>query len=191
MAMTEIDEAELVSLRTNNNLLAVAMANPKAREQVLRGLKTAKPDLPIPELDAKEPVLEELRNFGKSITELRDEFKADKEARSDAERMGKLQALWADGRQKASKEGYAGESLQALEKFMEENGVASHEIAIPAFERLHPAPAPVANSTGKFDFFARKADDNDKTMKMLWDGDSDGFLNNAIGDTLKQMRGAA
>lgn len=190
MAMQEIDETELVALRNNSSLLAKAMANPKAREQVLRGLKAANPDLPIPELDAKAPMMEELEGFGKTLKEMRDEMKADKEAREQEKNLAKLQTQWGEGRSKVARQGYAGESLEALEKFMEEKGVADHEVAAAAFEKMHPVSKPVEYNSGKFDFFARKIDDNDALQKKLWNNDPS-YIDDATDQVLRELRGAA
>lgn len=189
--MTEVDEAELVALRRNSTLLDRAM-NSKAREQLLRALKVGTPDLPVPEIDAKEPVMEAIGQVNTSIAEMRKLIDDDKAAREDEKRMAKLNAQWSAGRVKAAKEGYDGDALKALEDFMQEKGIAEHEIAIPAFERMHPPSAPIISSSNKFDFFNKpNADSSDQLMKKLWSGDSDGFLNDSINQTLKEMRGAA
>lgn len=189
MPMIELDETEVIALRNNSTLLSKALANPKAREQVLRGLKAANPDLPIPELDAKVPMMEELEGFGKTLKEMRDEMKAEKDARESEKNMAKMQAQWGEGRSKVAKQGYAGESLEALEKFMEEKGVADHEVAAAAFEKMHPAAKPVENNSGKFDFFARKIDDNDALQKKLWNNDPS-FVDDATTQILREMRSA-
>lgn len=189
MAAVEIDETELVALRNNSSLLSKALANPKAREQVLRGLKAANPDLPIPELDARAPMMEELEGFGKTLKDMRDEMKADKEAREQEKSMAKLQSQWGEGRSKVAKQGYAGESLEALEKFMEEKGIADHECAAAAFEKMHPQTKPIEHNTGKFDFFARKIDDNDALQKKLWTNDPS-FVDDATDQILREIRSA-
>lgn len=189
MAAVEIDETELVALRNNSSILAKAMANPKAREQVLRGLKAASPDLSIPELDAKAPMMDELESFGKTLKEMRDEMKADKDAREQEKSLSKLQAQWGEGRSKAAKLGYAGESLEALEKFMEDKGVADHEVAAAAFEKMHPVSKPIEHNSGKFDFFARKIDDNDALQKKLWTNDPS-FVDDATDQILREIRSA-
>lgn len=189
MGMIELDETEVMALRRNSELLNKTL-NSKGREQLLRALKTANPDLSVPEIDAKEPVMEALGQVTSSMAEMRKMIEDDKASRENEKRMEKFQSQWSEGRQKAAKQGYAGDSLEALEKFMEEKGVAEHEIAIPAFEKMHPPAAPVNNTSGKFDFFARKAEDNDVLQKKLWSGDPS-YLEDAVGQTLREIRGAA
>lgn len=190
MPMIELDETEVIALRNNSNLLSKALANPKAREQVLRGLKAANPDLPIPELDAREPVTEALGEMTKTLADMRKEIADDKAAREQEKSLAKMQNQWGEGRSKVAKQGYAGESLEALEKFMEEKGVADHEVAAAAFEKMHPQAKPVENNSGKFDFFARKIDDNDALQKKLWNNDPS-FVDDATTQILREMRGAA
>lgn len=192
MGAVEIDEAELIALQRNSQLLNKALANPKAREQVLRGLKTATPELPIPELDAAQPFNDALEAFGKRFDAMEKTLTDDKAERTASEARGRLMQQWGEGRQKVQRQGYVGESLEALEKFMEEKGVADHEVAAAAFEKLHPQPAPVANASGKFDFFNKQAMKSDGLLKGLWDsGDENAYLGPAIDEVLKQERGFA
>lgn len=188
----EIDEVELVALRNAAKLLNTSLQG-KGREQLLRAIKMDNPTLPIPELDARAPVDEAMNGIRDDMKALRDQISAEKTAREDAENRAKLANQWNEGRSKANKMGYTGESLEALEKFMEEKGVADHEVAAAAFEKLHPQATPVVSQSGRFsnDFFSRKIEESDHLNKMLFSGDFDGHLNGAIDQTLKDIRGAA
>lgn len=190
MPLQEIDEAELVALRRNNTLLARALGDTKSREQVLTALKIANPDLPVPELDAKAPVIAEINGLKNELAEFRKSAEEERAARVAEKRQAELNAKWSAGQAKAKSQGYSGDGLSELEKFMEEKGIFDHDIAIPAFERLHPPATPVSPTGNRFDFFAKQPSENgDENMKRLWAGDDEGFLQGAISDTLKQARG--
>lgn len=192
MAMVEFDETELQALQRNSKLMAGALANPKSRELVLKALKAADPNLPIPELDAKEPINQEISAIRDDFKAMRDEIKADRESRENESRQNKMQAQWNEGRSKVQRQGYVGDALESLEKFMEEKGVADHEIAAAAFEKLHPQTKPVNNGNNKFDFFNRNSDKNSERLNDLWKtGDENAFLGPAIDEVLKQERGQA
>jgi hypothetical protein len=195
MAQVEIDEAELVSLKNVAGLFAKTL-NSKERNSMLQAVKRANPDLPIPEIDARAPIDEAMNGFRDELKATRDELAAERQARKDENDRAKLAQQWNEGRSKAQKQGYVGESLDALEKFMEEKGVADHEVAAAAFEKLHPQQAqPVVNPSGKFDFFGMpNADDKiGKAIVDLRDGktDENSFLDFSVNEVLREMRGAA
>jgi hypothetical protein len=189
MAQIEIDENELVGLKNVATLFNKTL-NGKGREKLLRALKEGNPDLPIPELDAKDPILEEMRKVTSSVDEIKKQIEDEKSKREEEKNLAALQSKWNEGRAKVAKQGYSGDSLTALEKFMEDNGVADHVIAAAAFEKLNPPAKPVDSVSGKFDFFTSRADDSDKLAKKLWSNDSS-YLDDAINQTLLDMRGAA
>ncbi len=72
---------------------------------------------------------------------------------------------------------------------MEKNGVADHEVAIPAFERLHPPPEPVVSGGARWNFFDQAAGANDEAMKALMGGNDEAFLSMALPTALKEGRG--
>lgn len=193
--MIEVDEAELASLKNVAGLFNKTM-NSKEREKLLRALKGANPELPIPEIDAKEPVMEELASFSKSLKEMKESLEADKASREEEKRLAKLQAEWGKSQQKAIKAGYVGDSLEALEKFMEEKGVADHEIAMAAFEKMNPPATPISSTSSRFDLFAPPSGANDvlgKNIEALKEGkitDSQ-YIDSSVNAVLKEMRGFA
>lgn len=189
MSQVEIDEAELTGLK-NVAALFNKTLNGKGREKLLRALKEGSPELPIPELDAKDPILEEMRKVTSSVDDLKKQIEDEKTKREEEKNLAALQTKWNDGRAKVARQGYSGDSLTALEKFMEDNGVADHVIAAAAFEKLNPTPKPVDSTSGKFDFFTQRADDSDKLSKKLWSNDPT-YLDDAISQTLRDLRGAA
>ena len=195
MPQVEVDEAELAALKNVSTLFNRTL-NSKGREQLMRALKVANPDLPIPEIDAKDPILDELKAMRTSQEELAKKFQDAETKRDEDAKLSKLQAQWSEGRAKMAKYGYVGDALTALEKFMEEKGIADHELAAAAFEHVHPPGKPVESTSNKFDFFpsATNADDViTKGISELKEGkiSDDQFLNTSVNQVLREMRGQA
>lgn len=189
MPMIEIDENELAGYRNVTKALQTMLAHPEARRLVQQAQKTVNPNSVIPEIDAAKPVLD-------AVGALRKEFEDDKKAREEAaakaeedRKVKTLKETWERGREAAKAQGYTKEGLESLEKFMEERGVADHEVAIPAFERLHPQAKPVETASNRFDFFNARKHDGDEAMKMLLEGNDEGFLATTIPQVLADVRG--
>lgn len=190
MPLVEIDDAELALYRSQRDTIAKMLANPDARRRVLEAQKLIMPDVPIPELDAAKPVLD-------AVASMRDEMskfmkdQSEREAKRDEEaKLAKLKERWETGRSHAREQGYMEDGLSALEKFMEERGIADHEDAIPAFERKHPPAPPAAPSVpGRFDIMQPETR-KDEMMKMLFDGNEEAFLAQAVPAAISESRSA-
>lgn len=192
MPQVEIDENQLMTLQRNTQLLANALQSPKARDTLLRALKAGNPDLPIPEIDAKEPVLEELNKLREEMSAFKGEMTAAEAKREEEKQQSQLQAKWQKGRDLAQKNGYVGDGLEELEKFMEEKGVADHEIAIAAFERLHPPQKPVESTSGRFNLFEKPSEENKLLEDYLKQGaNNEGMFEAAVDQELRKIRGMA
>lgn len=194
MANVEIDESELAALKNVAGLVNKGLNNPKSRESILRALKAANPELPVPELDAKDPILEQMKEMRDEQKKFMDSVTERENKRVEEENLTKLKAKWEVGQSKARKMGYDDESLKVLEKFMEDNGVADHEIAAAAFEKLHPQPKPIANTSGKFNFFQPTGADDfiTKSLDELKAGkiNETQFLDGSVDKVLSEIRAA-
>ena len=187
----EVDENEYAVMKQLSGFAQSALNNPKTRRQILEIQKVLNPDAAIPELDAAKPLMDDLRA-------IREELAADRKARAEERakededrRTAALRAKWEEGRKVARTQGYTDEeSLTNLEKFMADTGIVDHNIAIGAYERLHPRAEPISTGSNRFTPFKDPAavDQNDIAMKALWGGDDEGFLRHAIGQTLTDMR---
>lgn len=187
MPAVEIDETELANYRQVAGAMQQMLANPQTRRKVLEAQKILRPDAVIPELDAAKPVLDEIDRLSKRFDSFAEDSKKDREARDEKERLGSLKSRWSQGQAAAKAQGYDSDGMKALEAFMEEHGIADHDIAIPAFERKHPQPQPVATTSPRLypSIGDMKADDS---MKLLLD-DPDQYLAKIIPETLRDMRG--
>lgn len=185
----EIDETELANLRRIAGIAEIVAKHPKARALQQEAVRMAAPDQVGPETILRS-------EFSEGLNAIRDELKADREAREkatkereEAESLAKLQTRWASGQAKARAKGYTDEGLTQLEKFMEERGVADHEIAIPAFERANPPPEPIVTGNQSWNFLDRNLGEAPPDIKALLDGNDEGFLANAVPAALASVRG--
>jgi len=190
MALIEAEESEVLENRRLAATLRELMGNPKSRRKVLEAQKEAHPDAVIPELDAAKPVLEEVSKIREEMSKW---MKAQEEgaAKKDEEnRVNALKLQWNEGRNKAKAEGYTDDGLKALEDFMEKRGIADHELAIPAFERIHPPAKSEAPANKGFSIFNPSASAEDEGMKLLLSGQDEKFLSTSIPAILSDIRGS-
>ena len=102
-------------------------------------------------------------------------------------RLDALESSRAAGRGRARAAGYTDEGLGELEKFMRQHGVADHEIAIPAFERANPPPEPIVSGNQSWNFLGSPGEAA-PNLNMLYDGDEEGFLRQAVPAALVSVR---
>lgn len=190
MSIVEVEESELRAHQQVTGALNKLLANPKTRSKLLALQKEANPDLIIPELDAAAPVREEVTELSRQLAEFKKTMEDERSARVEAERVAGLRSDFEKGRSYLRDRGYTDEGITAVEKFMEENGVASHKVAAAAHERLYPPQEPIRSSGGnRFDLF----DPNDRSaehMKALFaDPDNPMALDALVNETLRATRG--
>lgn len=196
MPQVELDENELALLPDMRRIYAVANAigkHPKGRELLQEAVLLAAPEQAGPEARIRAEVAERESAITKRLDEFLDEQKKEREERAAAEARTNLERRWLDGRQKATNAGYAGESLQNLEKFMEEQGIADHAVAISHFERLNPPPPPSITGGSRWNFFDQAGTSNDDLglKEFLESGgkNDEAFLARSIPAALKDVRG--
>jgi hypothetical protein len=189
MALVEIDEAELRSHRAVTEAMQKMLANPKTRGQLLRLQKTVNPDLVIPEVDAVEPFQAEMGEVKSALAGMQ-KMLADERAEREAERkQAELRTSWEQGRSKLRAAGYTDEGLEMVEKFMEDKGIADHEVAAAAHERLHPPQQPVRSASSGFDIFSSNSR-SDESLKALFENpDNPMAIDALVNDALRSARG--
>lgn len=189
MARVEVDETEYAELQRVANVAKLIGGNPKAREMLQEAVAIAAPEQVGPEIRIRHEVNERFGNLEKTIVDFITSQKTEREEQKADEARRALENRWTTSRGKAREAGYTEEGLTELEAFMEKNGVADHELAIPAFERLHPPPEPVVSGGSRWNFFDQQAGANDEALKALMSGNDEGFLSVAVPAALKDVRG--
>ena len=187
MALVEIDETELVNHRNITGLVNRMLQNPAARARVLEARKIIDPNVSIPELDSQKPVITAVTALSDEIKALKKQQEEDKAASAHEKTMSSLKAKWDLGQAKARRAGYTAEGLKSLEDFMEENGIADHAIAMPAFEKLHPPAEPISATSTSFDRIKKITTGGDD-MNLLLEGKERQFVDKRIQDALAAVR---
>ena len=190
MAKVEIDENEYAELQRVANVAKLIGGNPQARELLQNAVAIAAPDQAGPEIRIRKEVTERVGGIEKKLDDwMAAQATAAEERKAEEARLA-LENRWAESRGKARAAGYTEEGLNELEAFMEKNGVADHELAIPAFERLHPPPEPVVSGGSRWNFFDQATPNGDAVLKNFMDtGNDEAFLAAMVPQALKDVRG--
>jgi len=127
---------EDMSFEARDELAALAKTlaeNPQTRKDFLRLTKTARPDVPIPELDIDESLSKVSTQAEERVSQLEAKLR-EKEALEELERR----------RNKLRKEKLAetDEEIEAIEKVMIEKGITNHEAAAEYYQWMKQAAAP-------------------------------------------------
>ncbi len=190
MALIEVEASEWAAHRQVTETMQKLLNNPATRRKVLEAQKTLNPDLVIPELDAHEPLRTEISQITKRFDTLAQQLADERAEREKQQRMEKLQQTWDRGRNRLRANGYTDEGLTEVEKFMEEKGIADHEVAAAAFERLHPPAEPVKSvGANRFDLFEPDNRGGEEMQKLFANPDDPMALDSLINTTLRQVRG--
>ena len=192
MPTVELSEEELAALPDMRRVFQVASQlskNEKARALMQEAVLIGAPDHAGPEARIRAELAEREVARDQKVDDFIDEIRKEREERKNSENEQRLRAMWEEGKGKAINAGYTGEALQNLEKFMEEKGIADHEVAISHFERLHPPPPPAATGGSHWNFFDQDKTDQGIDLKPLLDGNDDAFLANALPAALREARG--
>jgi DNA-binding protein H-NS len=127
---------EDLSLEQRDELAALAKTladNPQTRKDFLRLTKTARPDVPIPELDIDESLSRVSQNAESRVAQLEAKLR-EKEALEELNRR----------REKVKKSGLAQSDadIEAIEKVMIEKGITNHEAAAEYHQWMKQAAQP-------------------------------------------------
>lgn len=195
MALREIDENEYAELRRVADVAATIGKHPRARTLLQEAVALAVPDQVGPEIRIRNEINERVGGIEKTINDFIAEQKKDREEREATEQRRQLEARWSTSQAVARDAGYVGEGLTKLEEFMERNGIADHELAIPAFERLNPPPEPVSTGSQHFNLFGMQQTDSeqegDALQKFMASGgqDDEAFLSAVLPIARKETWG--
>lgn len=192
MAKVEIEEHEFLNNQKLQNTVKKMLENKDSRELVQKAYKIVDPNASVPEIDTKvatenaaAAAQKVVDDFRKEQTELRAKEAADRN-------MADLTGRWNKGRAALKSQKYTEEGIAAVEKLMEERGIADHGDAQIIFERLHPPSAVADPSPGAWGFMDKNGTDSSaEDMKRLFEsrGEDEGILRKMVNQTLKEVRG--
>lgn len=159
--MALVEDNELEQLRAwarvgqqskpSKDLLDAMGKNPKTRQRILSLMKEINPDLAIPEIDAAKPVLDELSKTKEEIAALKKQLE-DRAAEEVQKRAkNEVEETITKGRAKLKAMGFTKEGIDAVEKMMQERGLADYEAAGALYDRENPQESdPITPTTGNF-----------------------------------------
>lgn len=130
--MPEISDAQYQELTGAHRLMS-ALINGETRKETLQLFKKLNPKAPIPEIDAAEPVLNEVSSLKKQIESLQkklDDEKADAKLQSAFDRLSRERGITSDG-------------LEKIKGLMVEKAIADPDAAADHWEKLNPKPEPI------------------------------------------------
>lgn len=156
-------DSELKKAKPSFALLEKLGANPKTRLGVQRLIKEIEPERVIPELDAAQPVLDELKA-------LRDQIAAKEKAETERDAARAKEAEERETAQKIERgrtmlrgKGYQKEGIEKIEKLMVDRDLGDFDAAMALFERDQPKENPAIPSSlnRSWDFLMPGEDDKD------------------------------
>lgn len=170
MALIELEEDEVRRLQAEHAAAAPAKAvfdkivskSPETRLEMLRLIKKVSPETPIPELDAAQPVLDEVSKVRKEFDDFRNAINGEKAEAAKRAREAGAEGEIAKGRQYLRSLGYDDDGVKAVEAHMEKRGLVDYEAAEAHFAKAQPADEPIipSNYGQSWDLFQpRGADD--------------------------------
>jgi hypothetical protein len=157
MAVKEVDESQWTSAQNVVRSVTEIMKDPKRRMRLLELQKEAEPNAVIPELDAQTPVKEAIDGITKKFDELRTELQTEREKKHNDDKLAEFTKKYEAGRKLLTQSGYNEEGVKAVEKLMEERGIADHEDALVIYERLHPPQQPIKSTNAAVSSFLAQA----------------------------------
>ena len=167
MPLHEVEESELQVLRNSKLLLDRFGADPRTRAKLMELVKIINPNVVIPEVDAKTEVLKEVEVARKELADFKKQVEDEKAEATKQKSKAELDRMIADGRAKLHGDGYTDEGITAIEKLMNERGIANYDAAAALWEKEQPKIEPVTPTDfGKAWNFA-KPDEKDEDHKLL------------------------
>jgi hypothetical protein len=192
MAEVQIDETRLGNLTAIAQLTDAALKNPKTRKAYLQAIKEANPQIPIPEIDAAEPINSEISEMKNAMTKFMDDFKKERDDEKSQNQIKEVKRSYEAGKSKLLDLGYTPEAIGEIEKLMESEGITNWEVGRKAFEYDNPRPAPAAPSRANFFSTKEKSQGDDSDyIKSLFEAGAQGneqALDTQINKVLDEAR---
>lgn len=162
-ALVGLLDSELKKAKPSFALLEKLGMNPKTRMGMQRLIKEIEPDRVIPELDAAQPVLDELKALREQIA-AKEKADTDKEvARAKESEERETAQRLESGRALLRSKGYQKEGIEKIEKLMVDRSLPDFDAAMALFERDQPKDNPAIPSSlnRSWDFLMPGEEDKD------------------------------
>lgn len=174
--MPELSDAQYQELLGAHRLMT-ALINGETRKDTLKLFKKLNPQAPIPEIDAAEPVLNEVNSLKQQIEKLQqklDNEKQDMKLQSAFDRLSRERGITQDG-------------LDKIKTLMVEKAIADPDAAADHWEKLNPKPEPV--QSGGYVGSSFMDVEGDKELEP-WLQNEDRASDKAIAEVINEYRNA-
>lgn len=175
--MPELTDAQYQELLGAHRLMS-ALINGDTRKETLQLFKKLNPKAPIPELDAAEPVLNEVSALKKQIESLQqklDNEKQDMKLQQAFDRLSRERGITTDG-------------LEKIKTLMVEKAIADPDAAADHWEKLNPKPEPI--QSGGYVGTSFMDVEGDKELEP-WLQNEDRASDTAIAEVINEYRSGA
>ncbi len=194
MALTEVDETELLRLRRLGETVGQMTKSPTAKRKLLEALRDVRPDDPsVKELERPDPVEQRFDELAKSNAELRKQIEDDKADRENNAKLDAIKRQQDEDFARLRQEHWTDDGLAKVKATMQEQGILNALIAAKWVESQMPPPAdPVMpGGYGAWNFSDALANETDADLKRLIDskGENEGLLRKMAGEAINEVRG--
>ena len=194
MALTEVDEVELLRLRRLGETVGQMTKSPTAKRKLLEALKDVRPDDPsVKELERPDPVEQRFEELAKSNADLRKQIEDDKAEREKNTKLDSIKRQQDDGFARLRQARWTDDGIAKVKAVMEEQGILNVEIAAKWIEsQMPPAAEPVTpGGHGGWNFADAFATETDADLKKLIEskGNNEGLLRKMTGEAIAEVRG--
>lgn len=193
MALTEVDETELLRLRRLGETVGAMTKSPSAKRKLLEALKDIRPDDPsVKELERPDPVEQRFDELAKANAELRKQVEDDKSERERSAKLDDIKRQQDDGFAKLRQARWTDDGIAKVKAVMEEQGILNVEIAAKWIESQLPPPSEPVMPGGHGAWnFQDSLTDGDVDLKKLIEskGENEGLLRKMAGEAILEVRG--
>jgi len=175
--MPELSDAQYQELLGAHRLMS-ALINGDTRKETLQLFKKLNPKAPIPEIDAAEPVLNEvsaLKQEIQNLTQRLENEKADARLQLSFDRLSRERGITTDG-------------LEKIKTLMVEKAIADPDAAADHWEKLNPKPEPI--QSGGYVGSSFMDVEGDKELEP-WLQNEDRASDQAIAEVINEYRSGA
>ncbi|HXJ94215.1 MAG TPA: hypothetical protein VMT20_15310 [Terriglobia bacterium] len=178
---------ELKRLQSIDALVTKLDANPKTHKQLLRIIKEAMPEVPIPELDAAQPIEDEIAKVREALASERDALKAEVSELRNLHKADKTARGIESEREKLRAQGWDAEGIKKIEETMTEKGIIDYDVAAAYVEKTLPADEPSRPSYQSRDWGFAAPEKGDADHELLMSNPT-AYKNKMVSQTMNELQ---
>lgn len=191
MAIVEVDENELVTLRRINGVANKIMQDPEGRKLLEQAHKRVEPNAQTPTLDLEARIVAATEASAKRVVELEAKLVAEAAEREKTTKLADLQRGIDEGFASLRSQGWQEDGIKKVDELMKEKGIIDPLIAAAYVEKTMPPQQPATPSGGTSWNFMDAVGDTDADMKSLIANRGEGqTVDKMAADALREFRGS-